>query len=293
MSGKPVAEFDFTEPVLRGLLERQHADLADLPLVRVDSGWDNEVWRLGDRLAVRLPRREAAARLARNEQRWLPVLAPTLPLAVPAPVRLGEPDASYPWCWSIVEWFEGRCADLAPPQGASVDRFVEFLRALHVPAPADAPANPLRGVPLAERHDALWRRVERLEADRAVVLPGLLSVWERGLAARPGRQRVWLHGDLHAQNILTRRGRIEAILDWGDLCAADAAVDLASIWSVYQDPLDRERALQRYAPDQPMLERAMSWAVYFALVLIDSGRQNSPRHERQGLVLRSRLLADV
>ena len=58
----------------------------------MDSGWDNAMFRLGEQLAVRLPRRIAVAKLIDHEQRWLPQLAPLLPIAVPAPVRAGQPE---------------------------------------------------------------------------------------------------------------------------------------------------------------------------------------------------------
>jgi len=100
--------------------------------------------RLGDDLAVRLPRRAAAAALIEHEQRWLPELAPRLPLAVPAPFRAGRPGRGYPWSWSVTPWLPGDViarADVADPRDLA-DQLARFLRALHRPAPADAPANP-------------------------------------------------------------------------------------------------------------------------------------------------------
>jgi len=91
---RPAAEVSIDIPLVRALLLDQHPDLADLPLTQVDEGWDNAVFRLGDELAIRLPRRSATAALMENEQRWLPQLAPRLPLPVPAPVRLGRPGSS-------------------------------------------------------------------------------------------------------------------------------------------------------------------------------------------------------
>ena len=64
--------------------------------MKVRDGWDNAVWRLGDVLAIRITRREVAVDLHRHEQRWLPVLAPGLPLPVPAPVIVGVPSAQFP-----------------------------------------------------------------------------------------------------------------------------------------------------------------------------------------------------
>lgn len=293
MSGKPDAEIEISEGLLRCLLSTQHPDLAALPLRRVGSGWDNEVYRLGDALAMRMPRRQSAQRLARHEQRWLPQLAARLPIPIPAPCRTGEPGSGYPWCWSIVPWFDGEEADTAPPDATTVDVFARFLRSLHVEAPPSAPQNPLRGVPLSQRAAAVSERMARLRSDTGVITPKLVRLWERGLAAPDNHQRYWLHGDLHAQNVLIREGNIAAVIDWGDMSAGDPATDLTSVWSLYSSQADRERLLQQYSPDAATLARAMAWAAWFVVILIDSGMHNSPRHERQGREMMSRLLADA
>jgi aminoglycoside phosphotransferase (APT) family kinase protein len=80
----PAAEFEVTADLVRRLLAAQHPDLAGLPVEPLASGWDNVLFRLGDDLVARLPRRTLGAAILVNEQRWLPVLAPRLPLPVPA-----------------------------------------------------------------------------------------------------------------------------------------------------------------------------------------------------------------
>src|ERR1700744_290868 len=112
---EPGADVDVTPDLARALLRDQHPDLAELPVVLVETGWDNAMLRLGDDLALRLPRRAVAAGLIETEQRWLPDLAPSLPLPVPVPVRTGKPALGYPYAWSVIPWFEGAPSDLAPP----------------------------------------------------------------------------------------------------------------------------------------------------------------------------------
>ena len=153
---KPAAEVSIDTSVVRALLEEQHADLAHLSVIEVDEGWDNKLFRLGEDLAVRIPRRAASAALIEHEQRWLPRLSPRLPLPVPAPLRVGRPGSGFPWSWSVVRWFPGQSALLAPPRDVATTATTavalgRFLRALHQPAPEDAPHNPWRGVPLAAR----------------------------------------------------------------------------------------------------------------------------------------------
>ena len=241
----PAAEVEVDTEVVRRLLTDQHPDLAHLELTELANGWDNLLYRLGPELTVRLPRRAVAAALVEHEQRWLPELAPTLPLPVPAPVRLGRPTDYYPWSWSVLPWFEGGPAGSDPDLdgSAAARRLGRFLAALHRPAPADAPANPVRGVPLRDREPDLLERVDRLAASaagrRALIDPGaVLDRWAACVEAPPwAGPPLWLHGDLHAHNILSDRGRLVAVIDFGDITAGDPATDLAVAWSLL-DPAD-------------------------------------------------------
>ncbi|HEY0119744.1 MAG TPA: phosphotransferase, partial [Cellulomonas sp.] len=155
----PLHEVQIDEPLVRALLRSQHPDLAGLSLVRVAQGWDNVTFRLGDDLAVRLPARATAAALLRHEQHWLPILAPLLPVPVPAPVRLGRPGTAFAWPWSVVPWLAGTPADELTPadRDAWAEQLAGTLAALHGHTPADTgtalpvPDNPVRGVPLRAR----------------------------------------------------------------------------------------------------------------------------------------------
>jgi aminoglycoside phosphotransferase (APT) family kinase protein len=111
---RSLGDVEIDETLVRSLLAEQHPDLAGLGLRRVIGGWDNQMWRLGDELALRLPRTARAPSLLRREQRWLPGLASGLPLLVPVPVRIGEPSAIFPWTWTVVTWVSGEPADLTP-----------------------------------------------------------------------------------------------------------------------------------------------------------------------------------
>lgn len=158
---QPSTEVDLSEAGVEALVRAQHPHLA-ASVVRVGAGWDNAVYRLGERLAVRIPIRAVAVPLLRNEQRWLPEIAERMPVAVPAPVAVGEPGGGYPWPWSIVPWFDGRVAASVPQaeRDAMAGDLAAALRSLHVPAPDDAPFNPVRGVPLADREAAVAARFD-------------------------------------------------------------------------------------------------------------------------------------
>src|SRR5437773_2048766 len=212
----PPADVTIEPSLVRALLSDQHPDLAHLPLVDVGSGWDNRLYRLGDGLAVRMPRRAVAAPLIEHEQRWLPELAPRLPLPIPAPVRIGRPGCGYPWSWSVVPWVAGKPAAIEPPDdgAAAAVTLGTFVCALHHPAPNGVPSNPVRGVPLADRANAVHRRVMRLEG--AVNRATVLAAWEEALHAPSwSGPPLWIHGDLHPGNLIVTAGRVSAVIDFG------------------------------------------------------------------------------
>jgi aminoglycoside phosphotransferase (APT) family kinase protein len=283
------ADLEVTVDLARDLLAEQHPDLAGLPLEIVANGWDNVILRLGPRadgthLAVRLPRREVAAPLVRHELEWLPVLAPRLPALVPKPVRVGVPSAAlgYPWAWSVVPWVPGRRASDLPvaERRALAEPLAAFYLALHAPAPADAPHNPVRGVPLCTRDTPVRGRVERgivPDADR------VLALWERLVAAPAWTGRpMWLHGDPHPGNlVVSDDGTLAAVVDFGDMTSGDPATDLAAGWLVL-DAAGRERfrgALSgRYPADDPVWLRARGWALSIATAMLESGPENAWVH---------------
>lgn len=280
--GTPKAEVEVDEDLVRSLLRTQHPDLAEQPLALHETGFDNFTFRLGDALTLRLPRREAAAELVVNEQRWLPLLAPRLPIPIPAPLRVGAPSERYPWHWSVLPWLPGHAADEETPGPEESIPFASFLRALHRPAPEEAPDNPFRGVPLAARASVIDERLARLREKTDLIGSEVEEAWQAALSAPTSTERMWLHGDLHARNVLVDHGRISGIIDFGDITSGDVATDLAGAWALFEDPAARRRILDEYAADAPTRCRARGWAVAFGAMLLDSGLIDHPRHAVMG-----------
>jgi aminoglycoside phosphotransferase (APT) family kinase protein len=279
----PPAEVEISVGLAQRLLREQHPDLSHLELREHASGWDNAIFRLGEELAVRIPRRQIAATLVEHEAAWLPVIAPHLPLDVPVPVRVGRPSSGYPWTWTIVPWVDGEpVATSAFTDAHQVARQLgRFLAALHRPAPADAPENPFRGGPLAGRAEAMRIRMNEvigagvldIDADE---VDAIRSAWEMALAAPVwDRPALWLHGDLHPLNVLRRGDRIVAVIDWGDITAGDPACDLMIAWSMFDEATRatfREAADSAIRPiDDAMWERGRGWAISHALALLAFG----------------------
>lgn len=278
----PAAEIHLDEALVRALLREQHSDLAALPLIEVGEGWDNKVFRLGTDLAVRLPRRQSTAGLIEHEQRWLPDLATVLPLPIPAPVRAGRPGVGFPWPWSIVRWFQGHTALAQPPDDLRPVATVlgRFLRALHQPAPPDAPHNPVRSIPLDARTERLHEHLEQL--GDSVQRERVLTVWDRLVVTPrwPGPP-MWIHGDLHPGNLLINEGNLAAVLDFGDVASGDPATDFAVMWMLFE-PEDREALFsaagrsRSHEGDEQVWRRARGWALAMGVAVLAHGGEDDP-----------------
>jgi len=266
-------EFRFEQDLVRALLREQHPDLAGLELRDVAGGWDNQLWRLGAELAVRLPRTERAPALLRTEQKWLPVLAGRLPLPTPAPVRIGRPSARFGHTWTVARWVDGEPADHTPITRAdAAETLAGFLRALHRRAPAKAPANSARGVPLARMRDAFDGSLE-VVADDDPSADAARQIWAKAVAAPAWRGApTWLHGDLHPANVVVREGTLSGVIDFGEMCAGDPATDLSAAW-ILLPAGTASRFFGAYEDaDQATVARARGWAVLRALHLMRIGR---------------------
>jgi aminoglycoside phosphotransferase (APT) family kinase protein len=282
---KPAAEVEIDERLVRALVTAQATSIAGaatLPLRHAADGWDCSVWRLGDELAVRLPRRALAAPLVRHEQCVLHSLASRLAptgIGVPAPRVSGRPGLGYPWSWSVVPWFDGtsglgiprreRAGWAAPLAGA--------LRALHVDAPPDHPVNPARGVPLSLRAVTVESRFASLRGRVANAdVDTLGRLWEAALDAPPwDREPVWIHGDLHPGNLVAQGARLIALIDFGDVTAGDPAYDLAVAWLAFDEAgrATFRAALGDYY-DAATWTRAHGWAAAVTLMLLDQSDDN-------------------
>ncbi len=272
----PAADMDVDEALVRALLEDQHPDLAACDLSEPLFGWDNVMFRLGEELLVRLPRRAQAAELIEHEHRWLQVLAPLLPLPIPTPLRVGRAACGFPWSWSVCPWLPGARAATHPPSDmqSAARALGEFLRALHHTAPSDAPVNPHRGVPLAARSERLHTHVAQLGTgiDGAAVM----ALWERAVGAPAwSGLPVWLHGDLHPANVLVDGGRVSAVIDFGDITAGDPATDLSVAWMLL--PAECRDTLRDAAGDvdDATWTRARGWALALAVAILSSSADNA------------------
>ena len=177
---------------------------------------------------------------------------------------------------------------MRPLEGAV---YVAFLRALHVPPSSDAPPNPHRDVPLTKKARDVRARLERL-GER--VPEGVTRLWKNGLASAIDVEPTWIHGDLHARNVLVADSTISGIIDWGDICVGDPATELASFWTVLPTREARLRAMKAYGPlSGATLCRARAWAAFFGTILLDTGLTDHPQHAAMGAAILRRLRDEI
>jgi aminoglycoside phosphotransferase (APT) family kinase protein len=259
-------EIELDESLVRTLLEEQFPEWASLPLERVKpDGTVNVIYRLGEGMAVRLPRRSGPETEEDDELRWLPVLAPNLPLELPLPVARGRPGTGYPWYWSIHTWVEGETAVESPPRDEQrvADDLAAFVAALQrVDATGGPEPGGGRGEPLARRDEWVRDALERVDA------PGALELWQEAMTAPEWRgARVWLHTDLDARNVLVRSGRLAAVIDWGGMGIGDPAVDVMVAWKLLS-ARTRDRFRAALDVDDDTWLRAQGWVVSQALIAL-------------------------
>jgi aminoglycoside phosphotransferase (APT) family kinase protein len=259
--------------LVRRLIAQQFPQWAALPVtpVKID-GWDNRTYRLGTELTARLPTHESYTAAIDKEHEWLPVLAPHLPVAIPAAVAKGSPGEGYPYHWAIRSWIDGETA--SSETVADLNEFArsiaEFILALQS---VDATGGPVagahsfhRGGPPEYYHDetveALAVLKGRIDADLA------REVWDAALATSWGRPPVWFHGDIASGNLLVRDGRLSAIIDFGTSGVGDPACDLVIAYTFFAGE-SRETFRAAVGQDRGTWARARGWALWKALITTD------------------------
>ena len=277
------SETDAEQPVIddtlvRRLVSSQFPHWADLPVRPVaHGGWDNRTFHLGEQMVVRLPSAVHYAAQVEKEQRWLPKLAPSLPLPIPTPLALGEPADGYPWSWSIYRWIDGDAA--APERIADLRDFAtqlaQFLFALQRIAPTGGPApgphNFHRGGALATC-DAETRQAIALLRGK-IDVGAATDVWEAALATSWRDSPVWIHGDVGLGNLLVRGGRLSAVIDFGNMGVGDPACDLSIAWTLFGGA-SRDAFRKALALDADTWARGRAWTLWKALI-VAAGLTNS------------------
>jgi aminoglycoside phosphotransferase (APT) family kinase protein len=286
-------ETPIDESLVRGLLARQFPQWATLPIEKVTStGTVNAIFRLGDRIAARLPRTPRWHNVE-SECCWLQSLGPRLPLAVPEPLAIGEPDDTYPFKWAVFNWLEGETwrLDRLDDPSREATRLAGFLHALHEVAPGDTPCAPSIEQPIFADRDAAVRAFATRGAelfDTAV----LMNAWEHALS-KPAWSGTPLlvHSDLMAGNLLVRDGRLVGVIDWASTHFGDPARDLECAWRLFSG---ESRNVFRSAMgfDDDTWERARGWVLTSIVGVVYYAKTN-PRFAEENRLALTEALADA
>jgi aminoglycoside phosphotransferase (APT) family kinase protein len=221
-------------------------------------------------MVVRLPRAAAYAAQVEKEHRWLPQLAPQLPLQIPTPLALGKPGDGYPWEWSVYRWIEGetvareRIGDLKNFATGLADFLIALQRIDTTDGPRPGPHNFYRGGSLTtydvEARQAIAVLKGKLDAEAAT------EVWDLALKTTWDRPPVWLHGDVSAGNLLVHKGRLSAIIDFGMVGVGDPACDLSVAWTLFGG--ESRRVFRAMLPLDPgTWARGRAWTLWKALIV--------------------------
>ena len=282
--------------LVKQLVAEQFPQWAHLPIQPVElDGWDNRTFRLGAEMSVRLPSAGAYAQQVEKEHRWLPRLAPQLPLPIPLPLAMGFPAKGYPWRWSIYRWLEGEIASTAPVADlrAFSISLAQFLLALQRIDPAGGPPpgahNFYRGGPLTVYDAETWQAIAALEG--AIDTRAASAVWQTALRAAWRGSPVWVHGDVAAGNLLVKDGRMCAVIDFGCSAVGDPACDLTIAWTFLSGE-SREAFTAALALDGATWARARGWALWKALITLAEHRLSNPAKAQSARRVIDEVLAD-
>jgi aminoglycoside phosphotransferase (APT) family kinase protein len=269
--------------LVRSLLRRDLAAYAELPLRPLDStGSTNRLFRLGEEHLVRLPRQPGGSATITQEARWLPDFATNLAVATPEVVTVGEPSFGYPERWSVVRWLDGEkpapgAGDVTAADLASV---VTGLRRTEVPQEAldDPELHWYRGEPIAGFDADVRSRLRECRelADLELDLDAVEAVWDEVMTLPPAETGPhWLHGDLLAENLLARDGRLTAVLDFGALSVGDPTADLICAWELL-DAAGRDEFRRILDLDDATWLRSRGWALFIAVMTFPYYWQTMP-----------------
>lgn len=259
------------ETLVKNLIAAQFPQWKHLPIKAVvRGGWDNRTFHLGDRLSVRMPSAAVYAAKVNKEHRWLPILAPLLPLPISQPVVMGKPGCGYPWKWSVYRWLEGNSAASVPITdlsefARSLAQFLTVFQQLDTTGgPVAGEHNFYRGGALSV-YDDQTRHAITVLAD-AIDTDVVTEMWQLALATQWQCAPVWVHGDVSSGNLLVQDGQLSAVIDFGGLAIGDPACDLAIAWTLFHGK-SRNVFRETLALDDDTWARGRAWTLWKALIV--------------------------
>jgi aminoglycoside phosphotransferase (APT) family kinase protein len=285
-----------TPDLVRRLIAHQMPQWARLPVTPGPAGGtDHHLFRLGDELLVRMPKIAWAQDQATTDARWLPLLAPHVPLRLPAPEAVGEPGENFPYRWSVTPWLDGASPAVGELGAGAARQLGEFVAALRTVSTVGAPVKEgtSRGVPLARLDDDV--RAAVAESGTRIDARAVTKAWDQALGARPASDGYWIHGDLLPGNLLARDGRMTAVIDWGGVGVGDPAADLIPAWTQFtgaERAAFRAAATEGLADPDDAWERGRGWVLVQAVIALPYYWDRWPEFARASQERIAAVLAD-
>jgi len=271
-----VDELHIDASIVKQLLQEQFPAWADLQLELIyPVGTDNVMYRLGNDKVVRLPRTEESAASLEKEHQWLSKLAPHLPIKVPVILGEGNPSSDYPLPWLVCNFLEGKNL----MEGNSLDynqAAVDLGNFVAAMQKVNAKGGPKcrRGQPLAMRNQEMQESIPLMSDLYDTSL--LTDIWKRALKESVWKKGpVWIHGDLHAGNLLAKNDRITAVVDFGLAGIGDPASDMMLAWTLLT-PETRPIFRSIVQPDEATWKRGRAWAFTLGIVAYPYYRNSNP-----------------
>jgi len=258
-------------PELAGqLIANQFPEYAHLPIVPVQAqGHDNYTFRLGQQLLMRMPSAAVYALKVPIEQAVLPCLRPFISVAIPEPVKMGEPCLDYPFHFSIYKWLDGCSLNTLNMNHTTLNvlalELANFLKQLQA----------IQGVKLLEPGQHNWWRGAHVSVyddqfrQQVAALAGVIDtanamvLWESACQTQWHKPAVWIHGDFASGNLLLQAGHLAGVIDFGGVAVGDPACDLVIAWTLL-DESARAIFIHAMALDENTWLRAKAWALWKA-----------------------------
>lgn len=252
------------------LIANQFPEYAHLPIISVEKqGHDNRTFRLGETMLIRMPTAESYALKVPKEQAWLPRLKPYLPVAIPEPIKMGQPSSDYPFHFSLYTWLEGQSANHLKISSNNLEsiaiQLAQFLKALQnikdVGGPAPGQHNWWRGDHVSVYDEGARKQIHELSC--VIDKNKAIALWEQACATRWNKVPIWIHGDFAPGNIIIKDEKLSGVIDFGGMGVGDPACDLVIAWT-FLSGKSRQIFIEAMELDNDTYLRAKAWSLWKA-----------------------------
>lgn len=262
--------------LVKELLITQFPQFKDMSIVPIKSiGTDNAIFKIGNNLCVRLPRKKDMFLTINGYIQWVNPIVQQLPLKISTLMLPGKPQGKYPYNWGIYTWLDGENIydkPLTDYNRAAID-LASFIKALHSIDTIGAPRS-WRGESLINRDPEVRKAIHALKDE--INVQAITNLWNTCISVSEwDKDPVWIHADLLPTNILGQNDKLSGIIDFDGFGVGDPAVDLLPAWCIFTA---ESRAIFRkqLCVDDATWMRGCGWALSIAIIIIPYYKHTNP-----------------